>query len=158
MLELILSALAGTAVLVGIVVLTGRGWRRRLMVSEARKTITAVRSLPHHVQYLIAEKVYTEIAEALAAIEETPSAPEAVMLLQVRRATALRRQAIREGATDRSDPNWASAAIFESWIQAKSGIGGDTTFCRIDELTFSWLGGVLGVTQADGLKSVGGTP
>ena len=117
------------------------------IVSDTRKTIENIRTLPAASQQAIAMSVYKEICLSLRELEATPapSSPERDQVIrgQIERAHAARHLALSHGATDWKDPNWAAAAILEGWLMANSGALGRKAFDDINDLTLSWLTSVL---------------
>jgi len=122
---------------------SGASW----IISEAERTLNEVRSLSEVAQRVIAMNVYKEIVRSLRQIESTrgPSSPERDQVIrnQLNRAKAARHQALSRGAMNWADPDWAAAAIIESWLMANSGALGREAFDKITGLTMSWLCSVL---------------
>lgn len=128
------------------------GWLKRRsaaawIISDTRRTLDDVKSLPEAVQRKIAAGVCQEIVQSLREIERTPgpSSPErdAVIRSQLSRATAARHHALGLGASNGADPDWAAAAIIESWLLANSGTFGAKAFGVINGSVMAWVGSVL---------------
>ena len=115
--------------------------------TDTEKVLRNVVGLPADTQRSIAQTVLDEIIAALAEIEKTsgPSSPERddAMKIQLKRATANRHVALMGGATDYTDPDWAAAALVESWLLANTGKLGRGTFEVIDGLVRGWLSATL---------------
>lgn len=129
------------------------GWLKKrsgasLIISNTERTLNEVRKLTKVVQRVIATSVYKEIVRGLRKIEATPgpSSPERDQVIrdQLNRAKAARHRALSRGAKNWTDPDWAAAAIIESWLMANSGALGRKAFDEITGLIMSWLRSVLG--------------
>ena len=123
------------------------GWLKKkvgasFIISDAEKTLNDVCKLSETAQRVIAMSVYKDIMQSVQQIESTPgpSSPERDQVIrdQLNRAKAARHSALSRGAKDGSDPDWAAAAIIESWLMANSGTLGQKTFDEITGLTMSW--------------------
>jgi len=124
---------------------------------DTKKTIRAVLEMPENTQREIALEVAGEIFRAIKEIEQTPATSadrDEVMKKQVGHATARRHQALMEGANDRSDPNWATAALIEGWLMANTGTMGRDAFDQIDGLTLGWASSVLSDADLEKLKEL----
>ncbi|MDE0035845.1 MAG: hypothetical protein OXU75_22290 [Deltaproteobacteria bacterium] len=118
----------------------------RVFVDDASRTIRAVRQLPRDVQFQIAKSVFDEVMASVQEIEATApgSDRDAIVRLQLVDARARRYTALRQGAEDWSDPEWARTALIENWLMANSGTLGEEAFKEIDGLLMQWLRQVLG--------------
>jgi hypothetical protein len=70
------------------------------------------------------------VAEAMA--KEEPERKEMLKAL-VEQATGLRQEAVRQGASSHSHPEWAAAASCESWLQELL-LGNKTSISRVEEI------------------------
>jgi len=104
------------------------GWLKQQAASRAiqadtHRTIGAVSGLPAGVQRAVASDLYLNILECLADLEAAKPGrdlDEAVKNM-VRRASIARQSALKAGASNHSDPDWAGAALLESWAFAMTG-------------------------------------
>lgn len=128
------------------------GWLRAkkagsFLRTDTEKVLRNVVGLPADTQRSIAQTVLDEIFAAVAEIEKTPgpSSPERddAMKIQLERAMANRHVAIMGGATDDTAPDWAAAALVESWLMANTGKFGRSTSEVIDGLVGGWLRATL---------------
>ena len=109
--------------------------------SDTEDTLHAIRKLPKNVQRKIAVEVLEEISRALAEIEAASSNAferDRTMKDQIEGAKARRHLALMQGATNRSDPSWAAAALIESYLMANTRKWGKTTFDQISRPMFEW--------------------
>jgi hypothetical protein len=95
----------------------------------------------------VAASVYGDIVQSLREIEATPGprSPERdhVIRRQLYNVKTARHTALNRGATNHSSPEWAKAAILESWLMANSGAMGQKASGRISNLITAWLTSVL---------------
>lgn len=114
----------------------------RFLASDTQKTLSAVRDLPNEERQKIAQAVAKEISAATEEIENA-AAPSAQMDEIIRRhltrAIELRHEALQCGATSDSDPFWAAAALYESWIMAVSGEVEKGQSDNIQQAIYGWL-------------------
>jgi hypothetical protein len=70
------------------------------------------------------QAVGNEITTAAQEIENAPAPSnqmDDIIRRHLTRAKEFRHSALERGATNRSDPFWAAASLYESWIMAASG-------------------------------------
>ncbi len=119
--------------------------------SDTEKTLRGVLEMPENTQRTIALEVLGEIIRATREIQKTPgpSSPERdeVMKDQMKRAKARRHLALKQGASDYTDPIWATAALIEGWLITNSGTMGRDAFDQVNGLIMGWARSVL--TDAD---------
>lgn len=126
------------------------GWFRRkpavpFLVRDTAKTLDAVSQLPVLAQRTIARCVVEDLVATLDALDAATSLQEQDDVLRDRLqvATARRHIALRSGARDHGDPEWAAAALAESWTAALTGNFGQLAFQAIHAVTVGWLNRVL---------------
>lgn len=124
--------------------------KRRIMASflkaDTAKIVRKMRKLPLDIQRQHAFGLVHQTVTAVTELENTPgpgAKRDELIRSQIMSAKERRRGAIRgatlQGAADHSDPNWASAALLESWLMANSGEFGRDTFETIDSLISNWI-------------------
>ncbi len=116
------------------------------LISEAVNTLNEVRTLPEATQREIAANVVSDIMFATRQIESTPGhSPERDQVIrdQISHAKAARHRALSKGAKDWADPEYAGAAIIESWLMANSGALGRKAFDEITGIVNRWLHSVI---------------
>lgn len=107
---------------------------------DTAKTLTAVRGLSLGDQLDIAHEVLFGIE---GAVREIAGGKDKATVMRHYAAAAkdMRQDAIRRGASDYSNPDWAAAALLESWFL--SNMMGNRTFQRIDEPVMAWAREVI---------------
>ncbi len=137
------------------------GWLKKrsltsLIISDTEKTLNEVRTLSEAAQRVIAVNVYKEVVRANKEIEGTPGPSsqerDQVIRDQLNRAKAARHRALSRGAKNSADPDWAEAAIIESWLMANSGALGRKASDEIVGLITPWLQSVLRDSDFDEIK------
>ena len=137
------------------------GWLKKrsltsLIISDTEKTLNEVRTLSEAMQRVIAVNVYKEVVRSNKEIEGTPGPSsqerDQVIRDQLNRAKAARHRALSRGAENWADPDWAAAAVIESWLMAKSGALGRKAFDEIVGLITPWLQSVLRDSDFDEIK------
>ncbi|MCH9053296.1 MAG: hypothetical protein IIA72_19930 [Proteobacteria bacterium] len=126
----------------------GRSYMRRDVEAVLRNVV----NLPANVQRSIAHRVFDEILVAITEIEKMQRPSDALdekIREQLEHATANRHQAIMDGASDAADPNWAAAALVESWLMANTGKAGRGTFEAIDGLIMGWIRATLTTAEIE---------
>jgi hypothetical protein len=127
-----------------------------LIISDTERTLNEVRKLPEPAQRVIAMSVYKKIVRSLRQIEGTPgpSSPERDRVIrdQLNHAKAARHRALSRGARNWADPDWATAAIIESWLMANCGALGRKAFDEITSVTMSWLRSVLSDSDVEKIE------
>ncbi len=133
-----------------------KGLQTSLLISDTEKTLNEVRTLSEAMQSVIAANVYKEVVRSIKEIEGTPGPSsqerDQVIRDQLNRAKAARHRALSRGAENWADPDWAAAAVIESWLMAKSGALGRKAFDKIAGLITSWLCSVLRDSDFDEIK------
>ncbi len=122
------------------------GWKKKaysgFLASDTQKTLRAVRDLPSEEQQSVAQAVANEIFTAAEEIENT-AAPGAQMDEVIRRhltrAKEFRHEALKRGATNASNPLWAMASLYESWMMAVSGVLDERQSADIQQAIDRWL-------------------
>ncbi|MBX3520729.1 MAG: hypothetical protein KF835_12025 [Xanthobacteraceae bacterium] len=92
-----------------------------IWMNEFLSVRNAVESLGDEARKSIAERVYNKFAIAKFAEAEGLDLRKTFQTLAAI-ATAERHQALQDGAADERDPDWAAAALGESWAGAKVGV------------------------------------
>jgi len=85
-----------------------------------------------------------ELNRRIKSIESLPNSEQREKLLALQYQAQIRRHAaLQQGATSYGHPNWAAAAVCETWvtilIQHQSGTIDDSTFSRIHDLVHSFM-------------------
>jgi hypothetical protein len=127
------------------------GWLKEkaagsFLKSDAEKVLRNLVALPADIQRRCAHAVLQEILTALKEMESASGAGanrDTVIKKQLERAKANRHLAIINGARDYNNPDWAAAALCESWLMANTGALGHSTFDAINGLIMGWLHSTL---------------
>jgi hypothetical protein len=114
------------------------------MVNEVHQVLRVVSSLPVSVQRDIAKRSMASIAEAAGRIKSAGTNVDEVTKELIRDATSARQFiAYQLGATGIGDPNWATAALVESWVTAMSPRLDRKVFIEVNDLILVWAKSAL---------------
>lgn len=147
----------GLGVVVGIVLMwilavLGLWWfMGSYMIRDVRGLTRSLSNLPAGVQTEIATEASKKINKSLSQTSTKPSlSQEKVWELkkkQLKRAQDERWQSIYEGATSETNPEWAKAALWESFLMAEAGKFNNRQSRKTKELIFKWINNLVSERQ-----------
>ena len=106
------------------------------VLRDTEKTLRAVRRMPWAAQVDVARRISSVMAEVEVEMQRLPPWPnpeiEQLAARFVAQARQERQAAMTRGATDWSDPDWAKAALIESWALGLTGHLGESAFADLN--------------------------
>lgn len=110
------------------------GW---FVVRDTRKTLAEVGKLTADTQRDLARR----FGAAVEGVEDQMRGPNpgTAFVHQMMAAKAARHEALARGATHWRDPDWAAAALLESYLMGRSGRLGSGVSARVNGMLADWV-------------------